>query len=146
MRFLPAIFRFSSLVELDDFVSNREAGSSYKSSKTKRKVNEPDEWVTFDLLVLAFVVGLAVSPEILEGFSGFFCSNVFGPEDGENHIHDQVMEDDFVGRFIFDRINVDGVEDELSVDKEVFVLLNEVGGNSEIQRCWNQGDVGLRAP
>ena len=39
-----------------------------------------------------------------------------------------MVEDGFVGRFVFDRVDVDGVEDELSVDKEVFVLLNEVGG------------------
>ena len=69
MRFLSAIFRFSSLVELDDFVAKMETGSGKKGSNAKRKVDEPNKWVAFDLLVLALVVGLAVSPEILEGFS-----------------------------------------------------------------------------
>ena len=80
MRFLSAIFRFSSLVELDDLVTKMEAGSGKKGSNSKRKINEPDEWVPFDFPVLTLVVGLAVSPEIFEGFSGFFGGNVFGPK------------------------------------------------------------------
>jgi len=80
VRFLSWFFRFPSLVELDDFVAKTEAGSRKKGSNAKRKVDEPDEWVAFDLLVLAFVVGLAVSPEILKGFSRFFGVDVFGPE------------------------------------------------------------------
>ena len=69
MRFLPWFFEFLGLIELDDFVAKMEAGSGKKGSNAKRKVDEPNKWVTFDLLVLALVVGLAVSPEILEGFS-----------------------------------------------------------------------------
>ena len=39
-----------------------------------------------------------------------------------------MVEDGFVGRFVFDCIDVDGVENEFSIKKEVFVFLDEVGG------------------
>ena len=127
MRFLSAIFRFSSLVELDDLVTDFYTASDNKGSY-EREIHNPDKEVASDLSILTFVVGLAVSIEILKSGLGFFGVDILGPHDGQDHVHDQMMVNGFVGRFVFDCIDVDGVENEFSIKKEVFVFLDEVGG------------------
>ena len=84
-----------------------EAGSDKKSSDIERNVHGPNKEVASDLSILTFVGCLAVSVEILKSGLGFFGSNIFGPHDGKNHVHDQMMVNGFVGRFVFDRIDVD---------------------------------------
>ena len=80
MRFLSVIFRLSSLVKLDDLVTDFYTASDNKGSY-EREVHNPDKEVASDLSILTFVVGLAVSIEVLKSNLGLFGADIFGPKD-----------------------------------------------------------------
>ena len=84
-----------------------EAGSDKKGSDIERKVHDPDKEVASDLSILTFVGSLAVSVEILESGFGFFGADILGPHDGQDHVHDQMMVNGIIGRFVLDRVDVD---------------------------------------